>query len=114
MTQDIFSQEGWLQLGFGGASLFILLIFVCLYMRNSNRNIDNLCKKIDRLVDSNSESNKMLATTLTQWNIEQKNNTQYLEQIAKNTIDTSSKIDAMHGKLDAILSIKCIPTTMEH
>jgi hypothetical protein len=103
----ILNSESWLQLGVAGAALFILFIFVYMYMRNNSKSIGDLCRKIDRLVDSNAESNKILSVTLTQWNVEQKNNTSFLEQIANNTNTIGSKIDVMHGKIDALLNLKC-------
>ncbi|MBM7869220.1 hypothetical protein JOC70_000689 [Clostridium pascui] len=75
-------------------------------MKNNSKNIDNLCQKIDRLIDSTEDSVKVLYTTATQWNIEQKNNIQHIEQISKNTAQTDSKIDVLQGKIDALLSIK--------
>lgn len=107
MTENMFNQEGWLQLGVAGAALLILLVFVFMYMRNNIQSIDRLCSKIDRLVDSNSDTTKALATTLTQWNIEQKNNSNYLEQISKATADQNSKLDSLHGKMDALIKFKC-------
>lgn len=122
---NLTNAEPWLQLGIAGAALFIVLVVIILAMRgnqsqsnNSNTAINNLCAKIDRLVesnsesmmklmDSNSETNRVLTTTLTQWNVEQKSNTNYLEQIAKSTADQNGKLDSLHGKMDSLLTLKC-------
>lgn len=111
MEENLLNPTAWLNMGTTGAVLFILLVFVWLYMKNtqktSSSDIKTLAAKIDKLADSNLEMVKTLSTTLVQWNLEQRANTSSLNEIARGNNEQSAKLDRIDGKLDTLINLKC-------
>jgi len=111
MEENILNPSAWLGMGPIGAILFILLVFVWTYMKNTQKTSSNdiqvLASKIDKLADSNLEMVKTLATTLTQWNIEQRSNTNALSELSRGNSEHAAKLDRIEGKLDTLVNLKC-------
>jgi cell shape-determining protein MreC len=103
MDANTLNPTQWLNLGLGGAALFILLVSIVMSSNNQNK----LASKIDKLADSNVELVKTLSTTLTQWNIEQKGNTSMLAELSRGNSEQNTKLDRIEGKLDTLVNLKC-------
>jgi len=101
----------WLNMGLGGAALFLVFVLMILFMKlqakSSSSDIQTLASKIDKLADSNLEMVKTLATTLTQWNIEQRTNSNVLGEISRTNNEQNSKLDRIEVKLDSLFNLKC-------
>ena len=57
---DLGNLDAWLNLGLPGAALLIVLIVFVYMTKVYSMSLDKLCKKIDKLVESNAENNSLL------------------------------------------------------
>lgn len=124
MPTELLNPEKWLQLGLGGAALVILFAFVVLFMflyvRSNNKNISNLCNKIDKLADTNTQtadkmasSNMEMAKAMTQVftksNADQEANKNTLNQIYDGVNELKASVDSLSAKTETLLELKCRP-----
>ncbi len=113
MPEEVFNPDKWLQLGLGGAALFILFLFVVLFMwlyvRNNNKSISNLCNKIDKLADTNTEMAKSMVQVFTKSNADQESNKNLLNQINDGVSDIKASVEALAAKTETLLELKCRP-----
>lgn len=139
MLEKLLNSDNWLQLGLGGAALFILFAFVILFMfsyvRSNNKNVANLCSKIDKLAETNTHTaeklsaanvemaNKMSASNLemaksmtqvfTKSCADQENNKNVLNQINDGVNDIKASVEALSAKTETLLELKCRPLNCE-
>lgn len=110
---EIINPEKWLQLGLGGAALVILFAFVVLFMflyvRSNNKNISNLCSKIDKLAGTNTEMAKAMTQVFTKSSADQLTTQNTLNQIHDGVNDLKASVDSLAAKTDALFELKCRP-----
>lgn len=93
----------FLQLGIGGAALFIILVFMILLFKlfskiNTNENgaqnnrIDKLCDKIDNLITSYAENTQKLNEVLLTNDKDQKSTLKALDQMLDLLVDTQKRV----------------------
>lgn len=113
MNEKILNPDGWLQLGFGGAALFILFAFVVIFMwgyiRSNNKNISNLCSKIDKFADTNTEMAKAMVKVFTKSSVDQTNTQNTLNQIQDGVNELKASVDSLSAKTETLLELKCRP-----
>jgi phosphoglycerate-specific signal transduction histidine kinase len=107
----------FLQLGIGGAALFIILIFMILLFKlftkiNTNENdaqnnrIDKLCDKIDNLVTSYAENTQKLNEVLLTNDKDQKNTLKALNQVLELVIDIQRRVARIDDRTYSCLGNK--------
>lgn len=63
ITENL-NPDPWLNLGIGGAALFIILIVIILLFRMQNKSIMHLCNKLDALTSAFTENNLELSKVI--------------------------------------------------
>lgn len=116
--------NGYLQLGAIGAVLFILLVFVIFLFKSNNRvvnkfaemnstSINQLCSKIDGIIETNTETLRAMTSTFTKLTDDQNNNARFLMQILDGVQGNAAKLDALASKTDTMLNLKCKPNQVD-
>jgi uncharacterized membrane protein YhiD involved in acid resistance len=122
LTQISDLANGYLQLGVAGAALFILVLFVMAMFRNNNRvvtefakinssSINQLCVKIEKLAETNTDMAKALIASTTKNVEDQNNNSRMLLEILDHTQDNGNKIENLAAKVDGLVNLKCKPNS---
>lgn len=111
MEEKIINPEAWLQLGLGGAALFLVFVFIVLFMwfyvRNNNKSLMNLGDKIEKLAESNNDIVKTLVHTVVKVTEDQTNNVHLLNQINEGITDIKMSVGSLTAKTEAMVNMKC-------
>jgi uncharacterized protein YaaN involved in tellurite resistance len=95
--------DAWIELGLPGAALLLVLIVFVYSIKMYGSSLDKLCKKLDKLIDSNAENNALLNEMLISNNKDLQHLSTEVEHIHKALEENHTRLIQIEAKLPSYI-----------